>query len=294
VRADKNFLHFRCATPTLARLVLDQVHHLTHATASKLPEYGSNEDGKGKRALIEYSSPNIAKDFHIGHLRSTIIGAFLANVHKACGWEVVSMNYLGDWGTQVRVPVLSPPFLFHCSLFILLPRFSRTISSHSLFFVCTHAHPFQFGMIAVGFEKYGNEAELEADPIKYLYKIYVQISKDAAEDPSVKAAAAAWFARMEAGEDAALANWRRWRTLSARKYTEEYARLNVRFDVYTGESEVGREWQDKALARLDELGLIADADGAKIVDLEKFKLQKAVLRKKGAAPALHRCLTPLT
>jgi arginyl-tRNA synthetase len=136
-------------------------------------------------------------------------------------------------------------------------------------------------MIAVGFEKYGNEEELEQDPIKHLYKIYVQITKDAEADPEVKAAAAAWFARMEAGEDAALANWRKWRALSVRKYAEEYARLNIAFDVYTGESEVGREWQDRALARLGELGLIEDVGGAKLVDLEKWKLQKAVLRKKG-------------
>jgi arginyl-tRNA synthetase len=55
----------------------------------------------------------------------------------------------------------------------------------------------------------------------------------------------------------------------------------VTFDVYTGESQVGKEWQDKALARLDEMGLISDADGAKIIDLEKWKLAKAVVRKKG-------------
>lgn len=87
----------------MIRDILSQVHELTHLTPSKQPEYGTNLTGKGKKVVIEYSSPNIAKSFHVGHLRSTIIGGFLANLYKACGWEVTSLNYLGDWGTQVRL-----------------------------------------------------------------------------------------------------------------------------------------------------------------------------------------------
>ena len=109
---DKAFLHFQVNSSSLVRRVLDQVHAKTYLTESGKPEYGTNTSGKGKKAIIEYSSPNIAKSFHVGHLRSTIIGAFLANLYKSCGWEVIRMNYLGDWGTQVCFPL---PLPFHGS-----------------------------------------------------------------------------------------------------------------------------------------------------------------------------------
>lgn len=109
---DKAFLHFMCKTETMTRTVLTQVHEMTYNTPSKQPEYGTNDSGKGKKVVIEYSSPNIAKSFHVGHLRSTIIGAFLANLYKASGWEVHSLNYLGDWGTQVRAFLRPLPPLY--------------------------------------------------------------------------------------------------------------------------------------------------------------------------------------
>ncbi|KAI0687524.1 arginyl-tRNA synthetase [Earliella scabrosa] len=237
VTHDRAFLHFKCRTATLTRLILDQIHALTYDTESKQPEYGANSLGEGKRVIIEYSSPNIAKSFHVGHLRSTIIGAFLANLYRACGWEVVTLNYLGDWGTQ-------------------------------------------FGLIAVGFEKYGSQEALEKNAIQHLLEIYVKVNKDAEEDPKVREDAAAWFKRMEDGDEEALKNWRVWRELSIKKYEEEYARLNVHFDEYTGESKVGPETMDTAVKRLQEMGLIEEDNGALRINLEKYKLGKAVVRKR--------------
>ena len=62
--------------------------------------YGASSIGVGKRVTLDYSSPNIAKSFSIGHLRSTMIGNSLRLILEKCGFETYSINYLGDWGTQ--------------------------------------------------------------------------------------------------------------------------------------------------------------------------------------------------
>ena len=63
-------------------------------------EYGKSKIGDGKNIVIDYSAPNIAKPFHIGHLRSTVIGAALYNIYKYLGYNVTGINHLGDYGTQ--------------------------------------------------------------------------------------------------------------------------------------------------------------------------------------------------
>lgn len=62
--------------------------------------YGSNNLGDGKNITLDYSSPNIAKSFSVGHLRSTMIGNSLKLILEKCGYNTYSINYLGDWGTQ--------------------------------------------------------------------------------------------------------------------------------------------------------------------------------------------------
>jgi len=62
--------------------------------------YGKSNYGKGKTIVIDYSSPNVAKPFHIGHLRSTVIGNALYNIFNSIGFKSVGINHLGDWGTQ--------------------------------------------------------------------------------------------------------------------------------------------------------------------------------------------------
>ena len=63
-------------------------------------KYGSSDMGKGKTVIVEYSSPNIAKPFHIGHIRTTVIGNAISKIYKFLGFNTVTINHLGDYGTQ--------------------------------------------------------------------------------------------------------------------------------------------------------------------------------------------------
>lgn len=77
-----------------------KVKYVFNQIEEKKDAFGSNNSGSGKNILVEYSSPNIAKPFHIGHLRNTIIGNSLYNIYKFMGYNTISINHLGDYGTQ--------------------------------------------------------------------------------------------------------------------------------------------------------------------------------------------------
>ena len=87
------YLNFYVNKEVLAREVLQEI-------SERKENYGSDKSGEGKTVIVEYSSPNIAKPFHIGHLRTTIIGASLYKIYKFMGYNTVGINHLGDYGTQ--------------------------------------------------------------------------------------------------------------------------------------------------------------------------------------------------
>ncbi|MDD2180810.1 MAG: arginine--tRNA ligase [Bacilli bacterium] len=76
------------------------IEYIINKLKEEKEEYGSNNMGNNKTIVMDYSSPNIAKPFGVGHLRSTVIGNAIKNISEKCGYEVVSINHLGDWGTQ--------------------------------------------------------------------------------------------------------------------------------------------------------------------------------------------------
>ena len=87
------YLNFTIQSQTMIETVLKEVN-------SKQEHYGESDIGNGKNIVIDYSAPNIAKPFHIGHLRSTVIGGALYKIYKALGYHCVGINHLGDYGTQ--------------------------------------------------------------------------------------------------------------------------------------------------------------------------------------------------
>lgn len=201
--------------------------------------YGHCDFGSGRRVGIDYSSPNIAKPFHAGHIRSTIIGNFVKMVYAAGGFAVLGINYLGDWGKQ-------------------------------------------YGLLAVGFERYGDEQALVEDPIKHLFDIYVRVNRDMDADPSVGDTARAYFRSMEEGDEKALSLWRRFRDLSIIKYRQVYDRLNVQFELFSGES-LYQEAMPRTIALLDQGNLMQTTEAAKTIDLEAWKLGRPLIMKRDGA-----------
>ncbi|KAL2170739.1 hypothetical protein VTG60DRAFT_4487 [Thermothelomyces hinnuleus] len=250
-------------------------------------EYGRNkynglrdpkDPSKGKkRMIVEFSSPNIAKPFHAGHLRSTIIGGFLANLYEGAGWDVIRINYLGDWGKQ-------------------------------------------YGLLALAFEKYGDEEALKQDPINHLFQLYVRINSEMSaekeqiekrkqegedvtelEANSLDEQARRYFKKMTDRDPAALAQWKRFRDLSIIRYQETYARLNIKFDEYSGESQVSEEMMERIGKEMQEKGICKEDKGAMIVDFQELvpgkegkRLEKPIVRKRdGTALYLTRDISEL-
>jgi len=198
-------------------------------------KYGSSNQGKNKKILIDMSSPNIAKPFGIGHLRSTIIGNSIAKICEFQGYKSIKINYLGDWGTQ-------------------------------------------FGKLIVSYRKFGSESKLKKDPIKHLLDLYVKVNKL----EELEEQARQEFKKLEEGDKENLALWKKFRELSLIEFNEIYKKLNVEFDVTSGES-VYNNKMEPIIGELRKKGLLEESEGAEIVNLENQGLGIALIKKSDGA-----------
>ena len=197
--------------------------------------YGSSNIGQGKNIIVEYSSPNIAKPFHIGHLRTTIIGASLYNIYKFLGYNTIGINHLGDYGTQ-------------------------------------------FGKLIEGYKRWGNEYNIEENPIDELMKIYVRINDLCKQDETVLEACRENFKKLEDKDEYCTKIWNWFRDLSLKEFQRIYDVLGVKFDSLRGEAAYS-DSLDEIVNTLEEAGALTDSEGAKIVDLEDKGLGICMIQK---------------
>lgn len=230
------FLNFQIDRTALAAQVLGDAG-----------QEGFGRAADGEVTLVEYSSPNIAKPMHVGHLRSTVIGAAMARLFDHLGHQVVRINHLGDWGSQ-------------------------------------------FGKLLAAWKRWGEEAELEADPIGHLLKLYVEYheqEKDEKEGASLDAEAKAAFLALESGEDNEERRlWVRFTELSLAEFQKIYDRLDARFDLLRGESWY-EDKLDSTVDWLESCGVVEDSDGARIVDLESEGIKTPCLIKTSHGTTLY-------
>lgn len=101
----KDFTTFKSSISFNINLIPYSYEILT-TILEKGEDFGRNNIGNGETVVIDYSSPNIAKIFHMGHFRTTILGNFVKKIHAFCGYKAVGINYLGDWGKQFGLVLL--------------------------------------------------------------------------------------------------------------------------------------------------------------------------------------------
>ncbi len=206
--------------------------------------YGSPRCGEGKTVVLDYSSPNVAKPFHIGHLGTTVIGHSLKLLHEFAGYNCVGINYLGDWGTQ----------------------FGKLIVAYK-----------KWGDRAT--IEQGGVDEL----VKLYVKINNEIKAEEESGPEGKSpladASRAEFKQLEEGNEENLALWRWFVAVSLEEYQKTYKLLNIEFDSYKGES----FYTDKMPAQVEKLrnmGLLEIDDGASIVNLDKWNMPVCLILKR--------------
>ena len=202
-------------------------------------DYGQQNIGHGQNVTLDMSSPNIAKPFSVGHLRSTVIADALGHIYSKLGYKAIRINHLGDWGKQ-------------------------------------------FGMLIVAYKLWGDKEAIEANPIDELLKLYVRINAEADENPELDEQARQWFKKLEDGDQEAWELWQWFRDESLVEFNRIYDKLDVSFDYFHGEA-FYNDKMDEGIQILEDKNLLQESKGAQIVNLEKYDLPPALIKKSDGA-----------
>jgi arginyl-tRNA synthetase len=215
------FLNFSLNYSVLAPAILEKTKIDTFTLASS----------KNETVIVEYSSPNIAKPFHVGHLRATLIGNALDRMYRFAGFQVESINHLGDWGTQfgyvwAGCTIWGAPSEFTVANLVALYKKATSLKD-----------------------------EQEKNPPEESQK-------------NVQTIARSYFLDLEKGEKEALAFWKQCVDVSLEYLKSTYRRLGISFDHYIGESFYSDKLGDIE-QELQAGNLLIDSEGAKGVPLDE-------------------------
>lgn len=227
------YLNFRISDEYLEKHVLSVIEE-------KGEKYGSDGRGEGKNVVLDYSSPNICKPFHIGHLGTTVIGHSLKLLHEYAGYNCTGINYLGDWGTQFGKQIIA---------------YRRWADKNII------------------------ENGTNDEKVDELVRIYVKYHEEAEKDPALDDEARAEFHKMEEGDEENLALRQKFVDISLAEYKKTYKQMNIEFDSYKGES-FYTDKMPAQVEKLRELGLLKIDNGASIVDLEEYGMPPCLILKK--------------
>ena len=197
--------------------------------------YGKSDIGNNKNIVIDYSAPNIAKPFHIGHLRSTVIGGALYNVYKYLGYNVTGINHLGDYGTQ-------------------------------------------FGKLIEGYKRWGNEYNIEENPIDELTKIYIRINQACKDDETILEECRNNFKKLEDGDEYCVQLWNKFKDVSLKEFQKVYDLLGTKFDSWNGESFYSDK-MNEIVELLEKSGKLEESEGARVVKLEDKEMAPCIIIK---------------
>ena len=237
IEAVNGYLNIKIADSYLGNTVVPEI-------LAKGARYGAQTFGEGKKVVLDYSSPNVAKPFHIGHLGTTVIGHSLRKLHEFAGYECFGINYLGDWGTQ----------------------FGKLI-------VAYRKWGSREAVIEGGIDKL----------VELYVRVNNAIKGDPENgipaDNTLADEARAEFHKLEMGDEENLELWKWFVEISLAEYEHTYRQLGISFDSYLGES----FYTDKMPAqvqKLRDMGLLKIDDGASIVDLSDYNMPPCLILKR--------------
>ena len=237
VEAVNGYLNIKISNTYLAESVLPEI-------LDKKENYGAQDFGRGKTVVLDYSSPNLAKPFHIGHLGTTVIGHSIKKLHEFAGYHCVGINYIGDWGTQFGKLIVAYKKWGNKeevenggvdALVDLYVRINNAISGNE-----------EMGIVA---------------------------------DPALADEARAEFHKMEMGDEENLALWKWLVKLSIKANDKIYQQLSITFDSYKGESSYTEDMPAQ-IEKLREQGLLKIDDGASLVDLSEYGMPPCLILKR--------------